>query len=269
MKRCGFAAACSVLLLASGAQAQFIADGVETETSAGAISIVDSNDGFSREVHVGDQRFFTDGFYRHVSIEAQLGALYLIGLGAGGNACGVVYVWLNTSDRAAVLSEQFGNCAPLSDILSDSQTVSVVVTARDPADGRTAFVYDGRQISEVVLGQMSAGIGMNPVDWIGRSPYEMFADADWRPDLVALMGEENYRRIGRTVALSIGFEQVGNWVVGVGRNPRVAGDDRAVVAMHIATGQVIVAARSGINSMQIWGDKGQGLPRSILDAIEF
>ena len=51
---------------------------MDVQSAAGLIEIVDSGDGWSREVRVGAQRFFTDGDFRHVGLEAQL--LFLRGI---------------------------------------------------------------------------------------------------------------------------------------------------------------------------------------------
>lgn len=253
-------------MVAGAAQAQFIVDGVEVETPSGRIEIVDSADGFSREVHVGGQRFFTQGDYRHVNVVAQRGSLYLVELGAGGNACPAVYAWLHTAPDPR-LTEYLGNCSYMTEVLSDAETVTVVMAAANPTDGRVGFVYDGREIVEAPLGQVSAGIGRNPADWIGHGPYEIFADADWRDELVALLGEGGYRQVGNAMERSTGFEQVENWIVADGFNPMDGA--RAAMVMNLTEGQVIIALRSGRNVNKVWGDDGAGLPEAILARIEF
>lgn len=246
--------------------AQDIVSDVDPQTEAGPLSIVMNEDGFTRALNVGDTRFFADGEFQYLNVVAQRGSLYLVELGAGGNACPAQYVWLHTAPSARI-TDLFGNCSYVEDTLSDAETVTVVMKSGIPAQGQIGFVYDGRTIVETAMGQVSAGIGMNPRDWIGRAPYEVFADADWRKTLTGLMGDANYRRVGRTMERSTGFEQVENWIAAQGFSPML--NARAAMMMNMDTGQVIVVHENGDGTVETWGDDGSGLPEAILALIEF
>jgi len=250
-------------LIAAPAWAQFIAEDVEVNTAAGPIVIIDSSDGFSRVLQVGKQRFFTDGNYRFVSVEAQRGSLYLIGLSSGGSGCPSLYVWLHTQDGPRI-SPEFGNCAPLSEVRSDAETVSVVMPSQTAADGLVAFVYDGRTIQEVILGQEATGVPKQADQLIGRYPFELLRDADWRPELVALMGEDGYRRAGDVIATSSQFEAQGDWVAATGFNNRLSGDAYGAIAIHRTDGRVVVALRTSTNGLELWGDMSGSVPEAIM-----
>ncbi len=232
--------------------AQHVAEGVDTESAAGRIEIVEAGDGFSRVVSVGGRHFFADGLYRFVSVEDQRGALYLISLGSGGSGCPALYAWLHTEGGRARVTETFGNCSDLAELRSDKETVRVVMPARVAADGFVAFVYDGRSIEEVVLGQVSAGVGLRAEDWIGRYPYEVMRDADWRGPLVAQMGEAAYRRAGEVIGTSTPFVVEGDWVVGEGFNNRLPGIARGVLALNRTDGRAIVAIRTQAHGLEVW-----------------
>ena len=259
--------ACALLMIAAqGAQAQFIAEHIEKETPSGALAIEENSDGFTRALVVGDARFFAEDGYQYLNVVDQRGSLYLIELGSGGNGCPAVYVWLH-SDPAPRITEVFGNCAYMNAVTSDGETVTVAVPSRVAAEGDIGFVYDGRSLREVVLGQKSAGIGLDPADWIGRTPFEMFADADWRARLVELLGEENYRTVGDMMEMSSGVETVDGWIVADGFK-RLDGV-RAVVALHPRNGQIVVAVQSGANGHEVWGNDQGALPEAVYAMIEF
>ncbi|MBU2991972.1 hypothetical protein Q4555_14805 [Octadecabacter sp. 1_MG-2023] len=248
-----------MMCLAAAAQADFIADEVNVQTASGRLSIEDSGDGFSQVLVLGPHRFGFGGEFQYINVIDQHGSLYLVELMSGGNACAAVYAWLHTEDPPRV-TENLGNCAYQSEVLSDAETVTVIVPARLAADGRIAYIYDGKTVEEVVLGQVSANVGRDPMDWVGRGPFELLADADWRADFVALMGEDDYAGVGEIMAMSSGMETQGEWLVGAGSNPRVTGETRGVLALHLTDGRILVAVRESDGSIQGWGDLDREMP---------
>jgi len=250
-------------LLAGTAQAQWVAEDVDLGTAAGRITILDDSDGFSRQLQVGATRFFEDGFYRFVNIEAQRGALYLIGLSSGGTGCAAIYVWLHTETKPPRISNEFGNCSDLAEVRSDTEAVSVVMPLNDASEGFVAYVYDGKAIEKVSLVQNASGIGQNADDWVGRYPHEVFRDADWRDRLIALMGEDAYVAAGNVIATSSPFEVRGDWVVGTGFNNRLAGDAAGAIALNRNDGRVVVAIFTDAFGVQVWGDIGGTVPQGI------
>ncbi|MEL6958624.1 MAG: hypothetical protein AAGL89_06685 [Pseudomonadota bacterium] len=254
------------MIWAGCVEAQWIAEGIDPQTSAGRIEIVDSADGWSREMHVGETVFFADGIYRFVSVERKFGALYLIALGTGGSACAAEYVWLRTDGGSPRLSAFFGTCAEFTDVSITSETVTVTMPAPQAADGYIDFVYDGQVIEERVAGQQSTGIGKRAEDWVGHYPFDLFSDADWRVRLVALMGEDSYRDAGNVIQVSSPMERDGPWVVGRGCRPRMCGEAYGAVALH-DDGRIVIAFRSGDGPVQVYGDMSGAVPGVIRDVI--
>lgn len=253
--------------LAGAAQAQFVSPDVDVQSAAGPLRIVDSGDGFSRNLIVGEQVFFENSERRFVGIEDQRGSLYLISLSSGGNACEVSFVWLHT-DGGAGLGPEFGNCAPLTEVRSDAETVSVVMPSMTAAEGFVAFVYDGKAIERVVLGQQDTGVPFEPGALVGRYPYEIFRDAGWRASLVSLMGESGYRLAGDVIATASPMEVQGDWVAGRGFNNRMAGSAYGAIAINRIDRRVVVAIRTEESGLQVWGNLTGATPEDVLVVLE-
>gem|GEM_PF-1949094 len=263
MRFLNFVAAC----WAGAAQAQSVAEDVDVQSAAGLIEIVDSSDGGSREVRVGAQRFFTDGDFWHVGLEAQLGDLYLVSLGSAGTACATSYAWINVQGGTASVTDVFGNCRDLVNVSHDAETVMVTLPSSSAHEGFVAFVYDGKTFEEVVLGQEASGIGRAAEDWIGRYPFEVMRDADWRTSLIELMDEDGYRLAGEVIDSSSPFEVQGDWVAGFGFNSRMAGHARGhargAIALSRNGERVVVAIRTEEGGLQTWGDLSGTMPEAI------
>jgi hypothetical protein len=255
--------AAAFAFMATAAQAQFIADGIDLDTAAGSLSVTDAADGFSRALTIGNRAYFGDEGYRIVSIEDQRGTLFLIGLSSGGNACEVGYVWVHTAGGDVRFSDQFGNCAPKTEVRSDAETVTVVMPSVLAADGFVEYVYDGEQVRETVLGQQDLGVPRTADALIGLYPFEVFRNAGWRAPLTALMGEASYRRAGEVIATSSPFEMQGDWVAGTGFNNRLKGNAVGAIAIHRTDGRVVVALRTEENGLELWGDMSGSVPLAI------
>ena len=262
-----FAVLFCLLVAAQTASAQFIAQDVDRDTASGRIEITDASDGFSRILEVGGTQFFADGSYRFVSVVAQRGALYLIEASNGGNGCGAEYVWLHTEAGTARLGPMFGNCVSLDTVTSDAETVTVTIQSRDAANGFVDFIYDGRRVIEQVAGQRSAGIGLDAEAWVGRYPFEMFSDADWRAPLVTLMGEDAYRRAGNTIETASEMRRQGAWVVGRGCRSRQCDVAYGAVAIH-EDGRVVIALRTDEADLEVFGALNGELPTVIMDVMQ-
>jgi len=258
----------ALALWAGAVQAQWVAPDVDPLSAAGPISIVDSDDGWSRVLQVGKQRFFEDGIFRYVSVEDQRGALYLIFVSAGGTGCGGQYAWLHTDGGTARLTDLFGTCSEKVEVASDAETVTVTMPAFAASDGFVAFVYDGKTIEEGIVGQRSAGVGLVGVDWVGRYPFEVLRDTDWRPTLEEMMGPEAYARAGEVIATSSPFEVQGSWVVGEGFAPRMRGNAHGLIALHIEDeARAIVAIRTEERGVEIWGELEGSVPEAVMDFV--
>ncbi|MCW1951774.1 MAG: hypothetical protein KIH44_010465 [Octadecabacter sp.] len=256
-----------LLTVASAAQGQFISPDVDVQSAAGILSVVDSGDGFSRNLVVGERVFFDDGERRFIGIEDQRGSLYLISLSSGGNACEVSFVWLHTVGGAR-LSPEFGNCAAMTEVRSDAETVSVVMPSTSAAEGFVAFVYDGKAIERVVLGQQVTGVPFEADALVGRYPYEIFRDAGWRASLLALMGESGYQLAGDVIATASPMEVQGDWVAGSGFNNRMAGNAYGATAIHRTDHRVVVAIRTQEGGLQVWGNLSGAMPQEVQVVLE-
>lgn len=249
------------------AGAQTIADGVNTMTPYGQVTIRESDDGWSRYLDLGGARFFDTGDFRFIDLIDRRGGLILVQLFYGGNGCPSDYAWLNVVADPPFATEVFGNCSDLPEVSSDSETVTVTLPATTAADGFTAFIYDGRTIRQETAGQQSAGIAPgNATAWIGRHPGEIFRAADWRDMLVGLMGEDAYIRAGNTIELASPMERRGDWVVGSGCIKFTCDEDFGVIALHVLDGRVLVALHS-MEGGELWGDAAGAVPEAIRDVL--
>lgn len=256
----------ALLMLGSATQAQFIADGIDTQTAAGDLRIIDADDEFSRELMVGSTLFFSGEGHRYVNIDAQRGALYLVSLSSGGSACAATFAWLDTRVPPQV-TEQFGTCADQVEVTSDNETVSVTIIAFQAEQGFVTFVYDGKTITEVAAGQQNTGRGLTAQAWVNAHPNEVFRDAGLRSTLVDLMGEQKYTIAGEVIGVASAMARDGQWVAGKGCMPRQCDVARGAVAIH-EDGRIVVALRTQDSGLEVWGDMSGVPPSVIMDVIE-
>lgn len=250
-------------VVAFPAAAQTIAPHVDPMTASGEFAIVDSPNGWARRLHVGDTIFLDHDAYRFVEILDQRGALYLLGLSDGGNACGVVYAWLHTEGGVPRMTEEFGTCAPYVDVWSDSETVSVSMWSDVNHADLVGYVYDGKLIREVTLDPPAGPVGPNDdlAALVGAHPISLFRAAQWRPILRGLLGRD-FSEVADRFDLSSGFAGQGMWLVARAHMVPRRGGDKAVLALHRLDGRVVVA----------WSVDGaefvlRGTPDQLLDEI--
>lgn len=238
------------------------------ETPAGVLSIVPTSDGFLNYISIGDQTFFERDPVRYLGLIERRGDLVLLFLSHGGSGCGGFFHWLHTSEGDVRLSEEFGTCASEVEVSHDSETVTVTMAALSAEDPMVSFVYDGRVVREVALGQSASFSppSAGGLPWVGRYAYELFRASDWRPALVAVMGEDGYAFAGETFNLAAPMERQGDWVVGTGCRQHDCGDWRGAVALHVSDGRILVAINNH-GDVQVWGKDAGDAPPMIGDVM--
>lgn len=203
-------------------------------------------------------------------IEAQAGSLLLVGLSEGGTACPALWTWVDAGDPGFRRSETFGTCSDLVEsVTHDSETVTVTLGSSDDDHPFSAFTWDGRgAVVEAPQGQPPSGAppGGDPRAWVGRLPFELVRTSDWRPALVALMGEEGYDRAQEAIGSASPMEVQGKWVAGAGFD-RLSGGSGAV-AISLDDGRLLVALRDAEGAPpQLWGDPRGPLPPAVAEVV--
>ena len=234
------------------------------DSPAGLVRMVSTGDGFSQALQVGDATLFADGQYRFVTPIDRRGALVLVELASGGNACAAEYAWVHLDPKGPRATELFGTCSDLPVVSSDAETVTVRLPSSDPAEGFIDFVYDGRAIREVVSGQQALGAGpeQGGLPWVGRFPFELFRASDWRPLFLGLLGPADYEVAGYAFGLATPMEREGDWVVGEGCQEGACQIAYGAVALHVSDGRVLVALNSG-EGPRLYGVADGPLPTAL------
>jgi hypothetical protein len=138
-----------------------------------------------------------------------------------------------------------------------------------PGEGRVAFVYDGRTITETALGLPQSGHppGSDPTGWIGEHPYDLVNSADWQETLIALLGDAaTLQLIRETMELSSGMEAQGDWIAGEAVAKFT--EDRAAIALSRDGTALVVAYRPREGAPKLWGDaRGLPLPPAVISVM--
>ena len=256
------------LTLAAPVRAEMLDYPDRVDTAVGPLQVVADATGWGEMVAIDGRVFLADAGYMFVNIRAREGALFLLELGIGGNGCAAEYAWLHAVPGDVRLSPVFGNCSDLATVSADAETVTVTLPAPDAATGQTAFVYDGRTVTERPAGQAAAAIGpgAGADALVGTYPFDLFRTADWREPLVALLGQPAYAQIGNLFELAGPMEIDGDWVTGSGCVKFDCSNRVAAIAIHRRDGRILVALRDGL-LVDLFGDPGGDLPTALADVL--
>jgi hypothetical protein len=213
-----------------------------------------------------------DSAQQAVWIEAEVGTLLLVGLASTGNGCFTEYVWVHTAPEDNLrVSEPFGTCTGDLEISNDSETVTVSMSSMNPDEGRLEYVYDGRRVVERVLGMQEAGFGpeASARNWIGHAPSELFAAAEWREPLIALIGQEAYDEAQDILDLydGEGMQLSEGWVAGLSFSHRDSGASWGAVAINDDDRRLLVVLGRQGQAPRLWGEARGPLPAPIVEAI--
>ena len=193
------------------------------------------------------------------------GAVFLVGLSAGGRACPTLYAWVDASEPGLPATAPFGTCGEATGVSHDGETVTVTVGSADAEHPESAFTWDGRgEVVETLLGQEPSGSPPKAGNeaWVGRYPYDLVRSSDWRGPLVALLGEDGYRAAQLAIQTAAPMERQGDWVVGSGF------DNDSGLGGTVALGDAgrILVAITGAGAPVLYGD-GDDVPPAIAEAM--
>lgn len=209
---------------------------------------------------------------QRVWIEAQLGDVLLVGLGSIGNGCfdGYVFVHVGKGDDPRV-TDQFGTCGGNLEASREGETIRVAMDSPNPNEGRLEYIYDGRNITERVLGQRDSHSPptASARNWIGRHPREIFEGVDWREPLVGLIGEEAYKEAQDVLDLydGEGMQLSEGWVAGMAEGHRDSGGSWGAVAINDDDRRLLVVLKREGEPPRMWGDARGRLPAPIVEAL--
>lgn len=265
-RRPSLALAAGTLLLASGA-GPALAEIASVATLQGEARVEGDAMAGGERLMVGDREAFASEDYPFLWIEAERGALLLVGLGSGGTACPALWAWVDAGDPGFRATEAFGTCSDLAAVTSDSETVTVTMPSFDPAEGDVAFVWDGRgPVREEVRGQQPSGMEPGDPDaWVGGCAADLFRASDWRGQLEAMMGAEAYREAQGVADLCAPMERRGDWVVGTAFGNRANSGYTVAVAMA-SWGALAVGLRRPDGSQETWGGDSPELLAALAEA---
>lgn len=264
----------TVLALLAGAPLH--AELAQVDTPSGLARVEGSAIGDDiQRLAIGDQVALAlnpEGAQQRVWIEAEVGTLLLVGLASRGNGCFTEYVWIHTAPEDGLrTSDLFGTCGADLAITYDSETVTVAMNSPNPDEGRLEYVYDGRDLRERVLGMQASGSGpeASARNWIGRAPSELFAAAEWRAPLVALIGQEAYDEAQDIMDLydGQGMQLSEGWVAGLSVGNRDSSGSWGVVAIHDDDRRLLVVLKAPGEAPRLWGDVRGPLPAPVVQAI--
>ncbi len=209
-----------------------------------------------RAIDIGDE-------WMSAAFERQVGALILLALRSGGDACGTPHAWLDTRPDRLGLTETFGPCAMAAEVSWEDETVTM--PSREGGD--VAFVYHGRAATrEVALGRQAprSPPGADPLAWVGAAPADLLRAPDWEAALVALMGADALEEARTRGDVSSGMVREGDWIVGRGCQPHDCDLRRAAVAIAVPDRRLLAALRTKDGAPRPWGDPRGPLPPSLL-----
>jgi hypothetical protein len=138
-------------------------------------------------------------------------------------------------------------------------------------EGRLAFVYDGREVREQVIGLQDshAGPEASARNWIGHAPSELFRARDWREPLISLIGRHAYEEAQEIMDLSdaAGMQLSNGWVSGLGVGNRDSSGAWGAVAINLADRRLLVVLGRQGEAPRMWGAAQGPLPDAIVQAL--
>ena len=244
-------------LLATPVVAEPVPGGGPVETRAGVAEVFDDTEVQAQRLRLGETVLFEDGAARYVWLVEQLGDLLLVGVSNGGTGCPALFTWVHAvPGDVRVVEPYFGTCGDIVEVSHDAETVTVAMPAPELSDGWLGFVYDGRAISEVVLGQRPSPVppGADAAEWAGMYPFEMLRGSDWRPVFEAVIGRAAYLDLTGVMGIATPFEMQGDWIIGRGCNKFDCETEAGAIALNLTDGRLGVVLRHAPGPDRFWGD---------------
>jgi hypothetical protein len=232
---------------------------------SGEVQIV-GGDRDNKSVSVGGRLFPLNDL--RADLLERVGNLILVGIYTGGTACPALYAWLDTTPGQLGLTESFGTCSDLYELIHDQESVTLIMPSFDASEGHVAFIYDGHAIYRKIIGLKSSAVASAALDnvdaLIGASPYEYLTAKENEAMLIQVLGWDSLDALRNTTVLGSQKMTVdGDWIVGEGCRPHMCNTDFAAIAIHRKTGELIAAIKSeGIKS-RLLGEPPEALPSAL------
>lgn len=222
-----------------------------------------------KKVVVGDTVLPIDDSYAYASLGEKVGNLILIHVSSGGTGCPGMFQWLDTTPGQVGLTKEFGTCSDLPVVSHTDEVVTVTLPSLDVSKGSIAFDYDGKQITERMLGLESSGVEPgNPKAWEGKYAVEFLGAPENEAALIELMGWEMLDLARNSIVVtSEVLEPQGEWLVAGGCMPHNCGEAFGAIALHAETGQVLVAIKPDGKPAQLFGKPSGPLPVRIREVM--
>lgn len=219
----------------------------------------------SRVVHVGDTSIPLDSGYAYASLREKVGNLILVSVSYGGNACPAEFRWLDTTPGKVAITESFGTCSDLIKVSHTSEVVTVTMPSMNTSVGRVAYDYDGTTITERMLGLEASGVPEGDIRaWAGKHASDYLGAAENEARLLELMGWDMLAVARNAILITseVLDEQAGYLVAG-GCKPHDCGDTYGAIALHLETGEPLVAVKEDGALPKLFGKPQGPLPNRI------
>lgn len=194
----------------------------------------------------------------------RVGNLILIGMTLGGTACPATFAWLDTTPGKVALSDTFGSCSDTVEVSHDRETVTVTMPSMNASRGMVAFDFDGKTVTERVLGLQASGVtGKGPEAWLGKSAYDYLTAPENEPMLIELMGWDaldDARHASTVSSEANSLREDGAWLVASGCQPHLCDTNFTGVALHLETGTPVVALKRDGEEGKLFGKPPSALP---------
>lgn len=236
---------------------------------SGEVRIV-GDDRDNKSVSVGGELFPLHDL--RAELLGRVGNLILVGIYTGGTACPALYAWLNTTPGTLGLTESFGTCSDLYELIHDRETVTLTMHSFDASEGRVAFIYDGHTIFREIIGLESSAVAQAALDnvdaLIGASPYEYLTAKENEALLIKALGWDALDELRNTVV--IGSQRMtvdGDWIVGEGCRRHMCNTDFAAIAIHRKTREFTAAIKRDGAKSRLLGEPPEALPSALREVM--
>lgn len=137
----------------------------------------------------------------------------------------------------------------------------------DASRGMVAFDYDGKQITERLLGLRPSGVSGDSADaWIDKSAYAYLTAPENEAAVIALMGWEALDAVRNASTISSEDQALsidGNWLVASGCQPHSCNTSFTAIALHRESGKPLVALKLEGRSAALFGEPAGSLPTEL------
>lgn len=224
--------------------------------------------GSDMRLSLGGKAFVLNGM-AYASFRDRVGDVVLVSMASGGTACPALYAWLDTRPGMIRLTQAFGTCSDLAEVSWDSESVIVTLPSMVPGEGKVAFRWDGKVVTETALAVPKSGMlsSAGAAAWVGKHPNELMEAPEWRGAFVALMGEVAFQDALRIIQVAQNLEQDGNWVAASGCQPHACDVTLGAVAVSLTDGRIVVALWEEGVGVRVWGDVAGPVPQGVAEVL--